>query len=66
MDGASGKGGERKNAQKVLMGKTEGKSSLGRTKYKWENNVQMCLKGIGWEGVDWINIDQDVEIGSLL
>ena len=58
MDGASGKGGERKNAQKVLMGKTEGKSSLGRTKYKWENNVQM--------GVDWINIDQDGEIGSLL
>jgi hypothetical protein len=26
----------------------------------------MCLKDIGLKGVDWINIDQDGEIGSLL
>jgi hypothetical protein len=23
--------------------------------HTWEHNVKICLKGIGWEDVDWIN-----------
>jgi hypothetical protein len=36
--------GEMINAYKILLGKPEGKSSLGRAKRKWENNIKMDLK----------------------
>ena len=41
-------GGEKKNAYRVLVGKPEGRRPLVRYRY-W-----MDIKGIGWEGVEWI------------
>jgi hypothetical protein len=32
---------EKKNAQKVLMGKPEGRRPLGRPRHRWEDNVKM-------------------------
>jgi hypothetical protein len=26
---------------------------------KWEDNIKMDLKDVGWEGVDWIHVTQD-------
>jgi hypothetical protein len=26
---------------------------------RWEDNIKMNLKYIGYEGVDWIHVDQD-------
>jgi hypothetical protein len=41
----------------VLFGKPEGKkgkSPLGRSRCRWEDNIRTDLREIGWEGVDWV------------
>jgi hypothetical protein len=42
--------GEKWNAYRVLVGKPEGKRSLGRLKRRWENNIKMVLREMGLEG----------------
>jgi hypothetical protein len=51
--------GERRNAYRVLVRKPEGQRPLRRHRRKWEDNIKMDLKGIGWDGVDWIDLTQD-------
>jgi hypothetical protein len=46
--------GERKNVYRVLVGKAEGERPLGRPRRKWEDNIKIDLREIGWDGVDWI------------
>jgi len=48
--------GERRCACAVLVGKLEGKRPLSRTWHSWENNVEMILQEIGWEGMEWIDL----------
>jgi hypothetical protein len=43
---------EMRNARKTVVGKPEGKSPLGRHRCRWEDNVRMGLREIGWEGMD--------------
>jgi hypothetical protein len=43
--------GEKRNAYRVLVGKPEGKSPLGRSEYRWEDNIKMDLRKIGWDGM---------------
>jgi hypothetical protein len=59
MGGACGTNREVSNAYKILVGKPEGKRSLGRPRCRWEDNIRVDLKDIGWEGVDWIHLAQD-------
>jgi len=42
-----------------LVGKPEVKRPLGRPRRRWEKNIRIDLKDRGWEGVDWIHLDQD-------
>jgi hypothetical protein len=42
----------RKGAYRVLLGKPEGKSSLGRPRCRWEDNIKMDLQDGGWGGID--------------
>jgi hypothetical protein len=42
-----------KCAHMVLVGKTEGKRSLGRPRRRWDN-IKMDLQEVGW-GMDWID-----------
>jgi hypothetical protein len=43
-----------------LVGKPEGKKSLGRPRCTWgEDNTKMDLKEVGWGGMDWIDLAQD-------
>jgi hypothetical protein len=49
--------GARRDACRILVGKPEGKISLGRR--KWVGNIKMDLGEIGWDGVDWIELAQD-------
>jgi hypothetical protein len=51
--------GEKRNAYRALVGKPEGKRPLGRPKRRWENNIRMDLREIGWGGMDWIDLAQD-------
>jgi hypothetical protein len=30
------------------------KISVGRPTRKWEDNIRMALREMGWEGVDWM------------
>jgi hypothetical protein len=35
--------------------KPEGKGPLGKTRDRWEGNIRMDLREIGWDGMDWIH-----------
>jgi len=39
--------------------KPEGKRPRGRPRHRWKDNITMAVKEIGWEGLDWIHVDQD-------
>jgi hypothetical protein len=51
--------GEETNVYRILMGKPEGKRPLGRPRRRWEDEIRMELRGIGWRSVDWIQLAQD-------
>jgi hypothetical protein len=51
--------GEERNVYKVLMGKPEAKTPLGRSRRRWEDSVRMDLRENGWGSVDWIQLAQD-------
>jgi hypothetical protein len=51
--------GETRNAYRILVGKPEGKSPLGRPRRRWVDNIKMELREIGWNGRDWIELAQD-------
>jgi hypothetical protein len=46
--------GEIRNADKILIGKPEGKRKLWRPRRRWEDNIRMDLRETGWVGLDWI------------
>jgi hypothetical protein len=58
MSGACTTRGEIRNAYKILVGKPERKRPLGRPRRRWEDNIRMDLREIGWEVVDWIYLVQ--------
>jgi hypothetical protein len=41
------------------VGKPEGKRPLGKPRRRWEDNIRMDLRVIGWGGMDWIDLTQD-------
>jgi len=49
----------RRKIHRILLGKSEGKRPLGRSAYRWEDNIKMGLKEVGCEGVVWIHLAQD-------
>jgi hypothetical protein len=53
--------GEKRNAYTILVGKPEGKRPLGRRRRRWEDNIKMDLREIGWGGMDRINLAQDMD-----
>ena len=48
--------GERRGGNRDLMGKPEGRRSLGRLRSRWEGYVKIELQGVGWGGMDWIDL----------
>jgi hypothetical protein len=50
--------GEERKVYKVLVGKPEGKRTLGRPRRRWEDGIRMDVKEIGLGG-DWIRLAQD-------
>jgi hypothetical protein len=48
--------GGKKNACRILVGKPEGKTPLGRPRCKWVDNVNFDLREIGWVCMDWIDL----------
>jgi hypothetical protein len=51
--------GEKRNIYMVWVGKPKGVRPLGKYRRRPEDNIKMDLRGIGWCGVDWINMAWD-------
>jgi len=51
--------GEERVAYRLLVGKPEGKRSLGRPRRRWVDNIGMDLKEVGCGNVDWFGLAQD-------
>jgi hypothetical protein len=52
-------GGEGRGVYRVLVGRPEVKRSLGRPRYRWEDNIKMDLMETGIDGANWIRLAQD-------
>jgi hypothetical protein len=48
--------GEVRGAYNILVGKPEGRRPLGRPRRRWEDNIKMGLREIGFGDVDWIHL----------
>jgi hypothetical protein len=51
--------GEKRNAYRILVGKPEGKTPLGRPRLRWVDNIKIDLREIEWDSVNWIDLAQD-------
>jgi hypothetical protein len=51
--------GEVRGAYNILVRWPEGRRPLGRPKRRWEDNIKMDLREIGFGDVDWIDLAQD-------
>jgi hypothetical protein len=51
--------GEGRDVYRVLVGKPEGKRPLGRTRRRWEDNIEMDLQEVGCGGMDWFVLAKD-------
>jgi hypothetical protein len=49
---------EKRIAYRILVGKSEGKRTLGRPRRRWEDNITMNVKEIEWGGINWIHLAQ--------
>jgi hypothetical protein len=50
---------EKENAYGILVGKPEGKRPLRRPRRRWEDDIRVDLREIGWGGMYWIDLAQD-------
>ena len=51
--------GEVRGVHRVLVGKPERKRPLGRSRRRWEDNIEMDLQEVGGGCVDWMELAQD-------
>jgi hypothetical protein len=58
--------GEKRNAYRILVGKSEGKRQLGRPRRRWVDNINIDLGVIEWSGMDPIDLTQDRTSEGLL
>jgi hypothetical protein len=51
--------GKVRGAYNILVGRPERRRPLGRPRRRWEDNIKMDLREIGFGDVDWIHWAQD-------
>jgi hypothetical protein len=44
---------------KVLVWRSERKRPLGTSRHRWEDNITMDLKEVGWGGMDLVDLAQE-------
>jgi hypothetical protein len=50
--------GEGRGVHRVLVGKSEGNSPLGRLRRRWKNNIKIYVQDVGGGCGDWMELDQ--------
>ena len=50
---------EGRGLHRVLVGRTEGKRPLGRSRRRWEDNIKMDHQEVGRGCEDWMELAQD-------
>ena len=50
---------EGRGVHRVLVGKPEGKRTLGRPRHRWEDNIKMDLQEVVGASGDWMELAQD-------
>jgi hypothetical protein len=58
--------GEDRGVHMVLVGKPEGKRSLGRPRCRWEDNIKMDFQEVGGGRGDWMELAQDKDTWRAL
>ena len=53
--------GERRVAYRDLIGKPEGKRTLGRSRRRWEDNIKMDLQNVRCGVMEWVELAQEWE-----
>jgi hypothetical protein len=53
--------GDRIGVYRILVGRPEGKRQIGRPRRRWEDNIEIDVKEVGWRGMDWIDLAEDRE-----
>jgi hypothetical protein len=56
---------EKRNAYKLLVGKPEGRKSLGRPRRRWVDNIRMDpgeVSWVMWTGLVWLRIGTGAEL----
>jgi hypothetical protein len=51
--------GEGRGAFRILVGRPEGRTLLGRPRRRWEDDIKMGLQEVGWgawTGLIWLRI----------
>jgi hypothetical protein len=43
----------------IMVEKPEETRPLRRSRHSWVDNIKLDLREIGWNGMDWIDLDQD-------
>jgi hypothetical protein len=51
--------GKKRNSYRILVGKPEGKRSLGRPRRRWMDNIKIDHRELVWDDMDWIDLVQD-------
>jgi hypothetical protein len=59
MGGNVARMGDKRNSYRILVGKPERKIPLGRPRRRWVDTIEMDLREIGCNGVDWVDMAQD-------
>jgi hypothetical protein len=48
-----------RGAFNIMVGRPEGRGPLERPRRRWEDNIKMDLREIGFGDVDWIHLARD-------
>jgi hypothetical protein len=51
--------GDKRSANRVLVGRPEGKRPLERPRCRRKYNIKVDLQAVGWGGMDWIDLARD-------
>jgi hypothetical protein len=65
MGRACGTNGEKRNAYRILVGKSERKRPLGRPRRRWEDNIRMDLFLVSLGGVRLSPLGTSATVGLL-